>query len=169
MFDNVMVDLETLDNTPTSAIVSVGAVKFDPVKKVLGDTFFRIIPIDSAMQYGTVSGKTLKWWMEQDDIARNATFNPSSQQHVYELPSVLRDFEWFLNGAAFDNVILRHAYDNCSLVPPWQFWNDRCYRTLKGMYPQIKMGQNRTGTHHNALDDAISQTKHLFDILKVLP
>jgi inhibitor of KinA sporulation pathway (predicted exonuclease) len=43
---------------------------------------------------------------------------------------------------------------------PWKFYNDRCYRTLKAMYPHIKMPK-RTGTHHNALDDAISQVNHL--------
>jgi len=49
---------------------------------------------------------------------------------------------------------------------PWYFWNDRCYRTMKSLYPQIPM--ERDGVHHNALDDAISQARHLMAILKCM-
>lgn len=44
---------------------------------------------------------------------------------------------------------------------PWKFWNDRCYRTVSAGFPR----RQQTGTHHNALDDAISQTKHLLAYL----
>jgi hypothetical protein len=70
------------------------------------------------------------------------------------------------NGAAFGNVILRSAYAACGLLPPWEFWNDRCYRTLKNLRPDIKL--ERSGTHHNALDDAITQAEHAVVILSAL-
>lgn len=47
------------------------------------------------------------------------------------------------------------------LEQPWAFWNDRCYRTLKAR-SELKIA--RTGTHHNALDDAKSQALHLITI-----
>jgi exodeoxyribonuclease VIII len=47
----------------------------------------------------------------------------------------------------------------------WEFWKDKCYRTVKGMYPDVKM--ERSGTHHNALDDAFYQTLHLIAINEV--
>lgn len=46
---------------------------------------------------------------------------------------------------------------------PWPHWNDRCYRTLKAMRPDVKM--ERTGTHHNAVDDATSQARHALALL----
>ena len=180
MFDHVMIDLETLDNKPTSAIVSIGAVKFDPKFGKLGDTFYRVVEIESALKFGTASGSTIKWWMKQSDAARDV-FNMTTLENVSDLPTALRDFsDWLArtgqdfdykvwgNGASFDNTILRHAYEQTGIPAPWQFWNDRCYRTFKGMWPQIKMTK-RTGTHHNALDDAISQADHLSEILRKLP
>jgi inhibitor of KinA sporulation pathway (predicted exonuclease) len=37
---------------------------------------------------------------------------------------------------------------------------------MKNMYPAIKLA--RTGTHHNAVDDAASQAYHLMNILEKL-
>lgn len=68
------------------------------------------------------------------------------------------------NGASFDNVILANAYRAASIQQPWAYWNDRCYRTLKKRYLDIAL--RRQGTHHNALDDAISQAEHLITIWK---
>jgi len=67
------------------------------------------------------------------------------------------------NGAAFDNVILASAYRQANITQPWLFWNDRCYRTVKALSPAVTMQRN--GTHHNALDDAESQARHLIDML----
>jgi exodeoxyribonuclease VIII len=46
---------------------------------------------------------------------------------------------------------------------PWQFWNSRCYRTVKSLYPDNKL--KRSGTYHNAVDDAESQARHLIELL----
>jgi len=47
---------------------------------------------------------------------------------------------------------------------PWTPWMDRCYRTMKEL---IQMPfDERSGSYHNALDDAMYQTKHLLKILK---
>lgn len=43
----------------------------------------------------------------------------------------------------------------------------RCFRTLKNLWPHIEPAK-RTGTHHNALDDAIWQTEHIFTIRRSL-
>jgi exodeoxyribonuclease VIII len=45
---------------------------------------------------------------------------------------------------------------------PWPFWKDKCYRTVKGIWKDIKL--DRVGTHHNALHDAESQAEHLIAI-----
>jgi exodeoxyribonuclease VIII len=48
-------------------------------------------------------------------------------------------------------------------MQPWRHWNDRCYRTVKSLYPDVKL--ERVGTHHNAVDDAESQARHLIAML----
>ena len=70
------------------------------------------------------------------------------------------------NGAAFDNVILRRAFERLGLDTPWSHWNDRCYRTIKNLAPAIVL--ERFGAHHSALDDAVSQTLHLQRIFSAL-
>ncbi|SEG13573.1 3'-5' exonuclease [Marinobacterium lutimaris] len=70
------------------------------------------------------------------------------------------------NGADFDLPILANAYRAIGHAKPWAAFQGRCYRTDKSAGWGIKM--ERTGTHHNALDDAISQAQHHIDIVNEL-
>jgi exodeoxyribonuclease VIII len=162
----VMVDLETLGTRPGSVITSIGATKFDE-NGPYGEPFYMRIDLQSCVDVGMlIDIETIKWWMKQSDEARS-----EFQKEAFAIDDVLNSFtEWlgypsnvvelWGNGANFDNALLKAAYDNIGLKAPWAFWHDRCYRTLKAMYPHIKMPK-RVGTHHNALDDAISQVNHL--------
>jgi hypothetical protein len=167
---DLMVDLETMDNKPTSAIVSIGAVFFD--KTGLGPQFYKRVSLQSSMDAGlTVSGDTVMWWLKQSDPARLELAKPAE-----DLRDVLVDFYRFIglqsshrevrvwgNGASFDNAILQNAYSATNLTLPWEFWNDRCYRTLKSMHPTVKL--QRSGDYHNALDDARSQANHMLEFM----
>lgn len=66
------------------------------------------------------------------------------------------------NGSDFDNTLLAAAYDACQLTLPWNFWSNRCYRTLKNLRPEIKLVN--PGTAHNALDDSKAQAQHLMEM-----
>jgi exodeoxyribonuclease VIII len=173
---DIMVDLETLDNTPTSAIIAIGAVMMDLEELAVDDWhFYQAINIDSAIKHGTVGGGTVSWWMRQDDDARKVF-----QEGGRPLDVVLKGFSsWALsfdvsrdelrvwgNGAAFDNTILANAYRATGQRMPWMYWNDRCYRTVKTLHPHIDM--HRVGTYHNAKDDALSQALHLIDIQRAI-
>lgn len=166
--DNVMLDLETMGNGPLAAIVAIGAVEFDPDGGVIGRKFYEVVNLESAVRSGGVmDASTVLWWLQQSDAARSAFARPGA-----ELPAALQRFAGWLdpdarvwgNGAAFDNVILASAYRGLSLQVPWKFWNDRCYRTLKSLHPEVEVV--RRGTHHNAVDDAESQAVHLMKILR---
>lgn len=169
---NVMVDLETLGTTPNSAIVSIGAVKFSSAG--LGEEFYKTIDLQSCEDAGLdIDPSTVAWWMGQSDKAR-AVFKDKGKP----LAEALNAFTKFIgienvgqvklwgNGANFDNVILVNAYRRTGIKAPWQFYNDRCYRTIKSMFKRIEM--ERSGTHHNALDDAKSQADHLVRILTAI-
>lgn len=46
--EHIMIDLETLDTSPSAAIISIGAVKFDPATQTpLGDKFYLPVSIQS--------------------------------------------------------------------------------------------------------------------------
>ena len=170
-----MLDLETLGTRPGSILISIGATKFDE-NGPYGEPFYMRIDMQSCVDAGLlIDVDTVKWWMKQSDEAR-AEFQKESVELSYTLANFgmwcdnedakdrdncnCANIELRGNGANFDNALLKAAYDKIGLEAPWEFWNDRCYRTLKAMYPHIKMPA-RTGTHHNALDDAISQVNHL--------
>ncbi len=168
---NIMLDLETMGNSPTAAIVAIGAVAFDLDNHVIGKTWYSRVNLESAMQHGgTIDASTVTWWLQQSDDARGEI----AQTCPISLPGALRNLSiWFDentstdvavwgNGASFDNVILRGAYQRCGFPTPWSWWNDRCYRTVKAQHPSVPM--ERIGTHHNALADACSQARHLMAI-----
>lgn len=165
----VVVDLETLGTKPYSAILSIGAVEFDPIEGTLGREFYVVIDKESSLYFGLeVDKSTEEWWAKQSPEARTVL----SEKGV-DLRTALTSFsEYFTNrdetlwgnGSDFDNVLLSSAYDKVGVAPPWKYYNNRCYRTLKNMFPSIKM--KREGTYHNALDDAKSQAKHLIAILQ---
>lgn len=81
------------------------------------------------------------------------------------MPEELRDkVRIWGNGADFDNVILASVYKRIGMEQPWLYRNNRCYRTLKALHPEIPI--ERVGTHHNAVDDAESQARHLLAIMR---
>lgn len=160
MNNHIMVDLETADNVPTSAIVSIGAVAFAGPRK--GEKFYTAVDLQSSITAGlTLSTDTMLWWAKQSPEARAVFDDPMR----VPLVQALRGFAEFVpagakvwgNGASFDNAILSTAYRLCGLPLPWKFWDDRCYRTVAAHLPR----RVQQGTHHNALDDAISQADHL--------
>lgn len=161
---HVMGDLETLGVRPGSIIRSLGAVVFDPKTGDLGAEFYANITVLSCEKAGmTVDQSTLDWWEQQSDAAKEALL--IEQRPLIE---VLADFtEWWRanqcefiwgHGASFDPVLLESAYTAVGAPPPWKFWNVRCCRTVLALGNRT-IGKDRSGTHHNALDDAKSQAK----------
>jgi DNA polymerase III epsilon subunit-like protein len=166
MNTQVMLDLETLGQRPGSVILAIGAVKFADGE--ITSSFYERVDAESCVALGLrMDVSTVMWWFQQADAARLEVTKPGRP-----LADVLRDFSAWLgdenvevwgNGAAFDNVILDDAYDKAGLPRPWKWSNDRCYRTVKQMRRDVPLP--RSGTHHNALDDAKSQAMHLMAIL----
>lgn len=174
---DIMVDIETLGTRPGSIILSIGAVAFTPGEG-LGAAFHQIINTDSCRVAGlTEDPATVKWWDDQSPEAQRTRTEAGTAPN--RLPDALAAFEEFCrehaeegdlrlwgNGSDFDNVLIIAAYEACQSKPPWRFYNSRCYRTLKNLAPAIRL--HRTGTHHNALDDARSQAEHACRLLTAL-
>lgn len=166
---NFMLDLETLGNGYDAMIVAIGAVTFG--KDGLGKEFYVVINPEKAS--GSLSPSTIKWWMQQSNEAR-AIFKKGTQS-VSELLALMefqtwcglicpkKDLKVWGNGATFDNVITKSAFERNRLMLPWEYWNDRCFRTFKAMYPKTEYVSQ--GTKHNALDDAKAQAEHMVKLL----
>ena len=172
---NVMVDLETLGTRPGCKVMSIGAVVFSPEGVSDTQRFNAIISRHAQPPSLHEDVATLMWWSQQSKEAKDRLFGDNVAAHA--MPYVLADFSLWLknlggevlvwgNGADFDNPILSTAYNACHIAQPWGSWNGRCYRTLKNLRPEIKLV--RSGLHHDALDDAISQATHAVNILNAI-
>ncbi len=174
MAKHIMCDLETLGTGPNAAVLSVALVVFEDY-----DKSFRIVDryygkTNKKTITGDIDADTVMWWMEQSDDARSELRTDSSTSPEYKVihhvSEFLRDYSDALlwgNGASFNNVILRSLLKRHNLDWPLKYNNDRCYRTVKAMFPQVPKPEFR-GTKHNAWDDAMNQAEHLYAILQHL-
>lgn len=159
---NIMLDIETLDVVPTSVILSLGAVEFED--GVLGKEFHQRIDIDSCLEYGlTVSGKTIQWWMGQDEKAKKI-FDVTGDNLVSALVAFDGAFDWkdtlvWANGGSFDVPIVENAFRKIGLKSPWEYNATRDYRTFKGEFPKDVYAKLKVcpTVAHDALDDARAQ------------
>lgn len=163
MSRHIMIDIETLSTCSNAVILSIGAVEFDAT--TLGKKFHTTIDIDSCLKHGlSIEGRTVAWWMDQSDNARNVFRTPG-----YTLPDVLQAFSFtsempwsnaqvWANGTDFDIAILANAYKKCGMKVPWAYNAVRDYRTMRKEFPIVK---TEPIVAHNALDDAIAQAKTL--------
>lgn len=178
MKTRIMLDLETLGTAPGSAILAIGAVKFTG-GQITGE-FYKRVNLRSCTEAGlTIDPDTVLWWLKQSDEARLEIATRQEQAgtlaHILDLFSLWTsehtddpvDMELWGNGASFDNVLLAEAWRAVHGVEPaWAHRKSMCYRTVKNLYPDVPMP--RTGTHHNALDDARSQAMHLMAMIPSL-
>jgi exodeoxyribonuclease VIII len=191
---DLMIDFETLGLKENAVLLSLGACMFDPATGEIGETFYAAID-PRTQHHREIDASTVLWWLDQDDAARRKLTDAVKNTDLLE-PNELEpgspEYEAASDNAAlpinhvamafiayveqfgddvrcWSNGAVDHAWLNsmmtyCGLKNPIKFWNQRDYRTIKGMYPDIKM--ESYGVAHNALDDAIKQTKHLCAILQ---
>lgn len=167
---NVMVDLETFGNGSNSVIVAIGAAMFDETG--VGGKFYTLVDPQSCVDVGMqMDASTILWWLKQSDPARNALTCAPGPKLEHALLSLI---SWWPhgatlwgNGATFDNVILANAYSAVKVQRPWKYTADRCYRTMKALFPTITPPSD-IGVAHNALDDAVYQATHMVEILKAV-
>jgi len=174
---DIMLDLETLSSGPDAAIVAIGAAcfgneRFDPTV----DNFYAIVELGSSVRAGgLINASTVEWWMGQSAEARSSF----SDENRYHIGDALWRFQNFCgraascvrvwgNGAGFDNVVLRRAYERSWIEPPWAWRDDRCYRTLKNLRPDIPFEPFQGSIPHRADHDAINQAIHAQKILKAI-
>lgn len=174
---HVMVDLETMGKKNNAPIVAIGAVVFDPSTGSIGESFYKVVCLESSVNWGAViDPSTVIWWLKQSSEARSAIVNDDA----IPLQDALLQFREFVsdnvaggskkaqvwgNGASFDNSILRSSYDCIAEDYPWEYWNDRDVRTMVELGQAISFDPKKTipfeGSRHNALADAIHQARYV--------
>lgn len=170
----LMLDLETLGTTPGCVVLSIGAVEFD--EHGIYGKFHAHIDIESSCEAGLkLDPRTVMWWLGQDTDAQNALLQAEKFPLVDALSAFTDSFEWkdlqvWANGASFDFPILTAAYKAAGLQPPWMYYNECDYRTVKNLVSK-EVFQNlrvRPEVAHDALCDAVAQAKTTCNIVKWL-
>jgi hypothetical protein len=162
---HAMIDLETLDTSPSATVLTLGAVKFDPYTAIepYAELYIKV-DIDEQDRLGrTVSDSTIQWWGSQDAAIQEEAFNPDNRVSVEQTLDQLNKWivgvdQIWAQGYGFDITMLEDMYRKAGRPIPWNFWQVRDSRTLLGILkvdPRKKMQQNL----HNALEDSRWQAK----------
>lgn len=166
---HMMVDLETLDTRPSTVVLSIGAVVFDPSDDVFHSQYWRCTWQDQLDAGRTVSESTIRWWLKQSDEARAALDGDRAPLSIVlgELGSLYRGHgceRLWARGASFDISILEHAYGAQNL--PWRYNAPRDCRTFDDLLPPNFADDIPAGVAHNALEDAIWQARIVHKALR---
>jgi hypothetical protein len=176
----VMIDTETMGVTPGSAIVSIGAVKFNRTKI---ESSFRVnVSLQSCLMAGlTIDSGTVGWWKKQKDEAK-ASMSGDAQPLAAAL-RMLHDFIMrteqgkpevnlpiWCKGGSFDFPLLAAAYRAEKQPLPWNFWQERDCRTLFKLCGDIYGFElpEAPGIAHSALDDATHQAQQVMKCLRLM-
>lgn len=173
IYNEIMLDLETLAAVPNAAIVSIGAVKFSWKDGIVDKFYINVDAVTCRAYKLHIHQETINWWMEQPKEARAIW-----QKDPVPLPDALKAFsEWFgnsehpvwANGTNFDIPILEEAYIRTGLSKPWKYYKINDYRTILNLFNlnnKKLREQKKEKMYHSALDDAEAQAEILIEILK---
>lgn len=175
---HVMVDLETASTANNAAILSLGACCFAGRNPHSDSRFYMKASLASNEAIGlNVDKEVMEWWDKQSPHSRAEAFSGTE-----DVLSVLDHFHSWIcklgpienvhlwgNGADFDLVILRNAYET-NATYPFDFRKHRCYRTISSIFASFIPYPKYAEQQHNALADAEHQAKrisHLVNIGKI--
>ena len=112
--NHLMLDIETLDTQSSAVVLQVGWVTFDLLGHLSAPTQWTMDIQERINQGRTISASTLKFWMEQSDIARQQVFDPTVSYNVQQLREQLRMMLYgslikhvWAHGPAFDIATLK--------------------------------------------------------------
>jgi hypothetical protein len=178
--NDLMIDLETLSTAPDAYILSIGACYFDLETGQIGENFHvKTSFYDTSNHTGHISASTVEWWLNQPITAQDCLLSGEKIDLIHALFK-LDDFikpgtkTLLSNGASFDLVILRNAFNRNHLETPWQYWQERDTRTIVDIAERITgINAKKTipfnGTQHDALADAMYQAQfvsHAYQLIK---
>jgi len=94
---DIMIDLETLATSPDAAILTIGAVKFDPfgddIKDPKCEKFYVRVDLDSCDRIGLVTtDDTIAWWANQSKEAQDEAFGEDNRVDIVDAFNQLYKF-----------------------------------------------------------------------------
>lgn len=182
MNKHFMVDIETLSTAVNAAVLSIGAVEFDPMSGKIEREFYHELDL-SEQANRHIDVNTMQWWIKQCLVnTDNIEFLTKPNQHKDNIEFVLVRLGAFLAGndthyvkraegyeklsvyacdPDFDMAILDNLYKDNGLPSPWRYSELRSVRTIRELIKIAGMEIPTQEADHNALNDCIRQAKEV--------
>lgn len=159
MTRHAMIDIETLDTSPTSLILSVGACIFDPYSDTEPHSKTTFYPsVEEQFEYGrTVSDATLAWWKKQDVAILEASLTEDNRCSLASFAAKLNKFlvavdKIWCQGPQFDMVIIENLFGTINHHRNWKYWQIMDSRTLFQLMPEDPRRKIQQNLHDPAED-----------------
>ena len=164
-----MIDLETLGSNPSAPIIQVGMVFF--TREGINLKAQTTIDFEEALKYGEADGSTIAWWLKQSKEAQDKLFtNINTMQEATTIIEKLveaQNANFYWAHATFDFPVLQSWFRKQNKKYPLPYKRCLDLRTLEFLAGKPAW-EERKGTHHNALDDAVYQAEHAIKLLNIL-
>lgn len=169
--NHLMIDFETLDTKPTSVVLSLGLVLFNKYN-ILASNYFEFEIAGQIENKRTMSADTIMWWLNQTNGRK---FTPPAEHYSTTLGKIIYWIETvyqshgkaeniWANDPDFDCAILE---DLIPLSIPYKYYHKRSLRTFVQYVGNNVKVPRTEGQHHNALIDALDQTRYVMERLTV--
>lgn len=179
---HIMVDIETLSTAVNAAVLSIGAVEFDPMSGKIEREFYH--ELDLSDQAGRhIDASTVQWWVKQclvntDNIefltkpnsykehvmfalVKLGAFIAGNDSHYVERAEGYEKIALWACDPDFDIAILADLYKEHNLPTPWKYSEPKSVRTVRMLTQIAGMEIPEIEADHNALNDCIRQAKEV--------
>ena len=160
-----MLDIETLGQSPSAPVVSIGVIAFRPGGEVQWEMLWVLDPDDQLERKADFD--TIRWWMTRKPEAAAHWVNPEERFSTSVVLGWLKGNAtssanltwdqaiWWGNSPNFDETIMTGLYREFSITPPWKFreWCD--VRTIREFLKDKSFPENPN--LHNPLADCRAQ------------
>lgn len=174
MMNDVMIDLETLGNTPDAAVVQFGACFFNRYTGDIGNRYECRISLNSEIKAGfKTTASTILWWLDQSKESREAVFknlemlSVKSENAWQTIRRFLDTADYIWSHATFDFVITQNHFNFYGILY-LPFRAARDIRTIYELAEYKPNFDNFVGEKHTAMADAIFQAKCVAECFQLL-
>lgn len=161
---DVMIDIETMGTAADCVVLTLGAVKFDPLdpSAPTEDLYIRLDIEQQILMDRSVDQGTMDWWDKQSKEVREEAFSAydriTVEQSLLDLQQFLEGTECaWAQGPQFDMVILEDLFRKANMKTPWRYSKVRDTRTLFAVLGDQRPTDKPSA--HNALSDCHYQVK----------
>lgn len=179
MNKHFMVDIETLSTAVNAAVLSIGAVEFDPLSGKILREFYHELDL-SEQENRHIGANTVQWWFKQCQenpanfelmtksdprkepvmfsLVRLGAFISGRDTNYAERAEGYEKLSIYACDPDFDMAILNDLYKDNGLPSPWRYSELRSVRELIKI---AGMEVPHQEADHNALNDCIRQAKEV--------